>query len=147
MVTMGNVLAAIGTVGFIVAIWIVFGYLYFKKGSLKKGLLLLLASLLIVAGGVVVGVQGEWNNAEKGIALPQDVIQIIEMISVDKATQEQQAKVGGCVFLKINDEDWTKYENKIMQYYIAWQKSLNDQANDETLKADFENLRKQVLLN
>ena len=147
MVTMGNVLAAIGTVGFIVAIWIVFGYLYFKKGSLKKGLLLLLASLLIVAGGVVVGVQGEWNNAEKGIALPEDVIQIIEMISVDKATQEQQAKVGGCVFLKINDEDWTKYENKIMQYYIAWQKSLNDQANDETLKADFENLRKQVLLN
>lgn len=143
----GNILAVIGTVGFIGAMWILFGYLYFKKGSLKKGFLLLFASLLLVAGGVVVGVQGEWSNVEKGISLPKDVIQIVETTSVEKATQEQQAKVGGCVLLKINEDDWTKYKDKIMQYYVAWQKSLNDQANDETLKIEFQNLRKKALLN
>ncbi|SFA95969.1 hypothetical protein [Clostridium frigidicarnis] len=147
MEMIGNVLAVIGTVGFIGAMWILFGYLYFKKGSLKKGFLLLFASLLLVAGGVVVGVQGEWSNVEKGISLPKDVIQIVETTSVEEATQEQQAKVGGCVLLKINENDWTKYKDKIMQYYVAWQKSLNDQANDETLKIEFQNLRKKALLN
>jgi hypothetical protein len=147
MVTFGTVLAVIGTLGFIGAMWVLFGYLYFKKGSLKKGFLLLFVSLLLVAGGVFVGVQGEWNNAEKGIFLPEDVIQIVETINAEKATQEQQAKVGGCVYLKINEDDWTKYNDKIMQYYIAWQKSLNDQADDETLRIEFGNLRKKALSN
>ena len=44
----GTVLAVVGTIIFIVSIWMVFGYLYFKKGSIKKGLLLLLAVLLLV---------------------------------------------------------------------------------------------------
>ncbi len=146
MVTFGTVLAIIGTVGFIGAMWSLFGYLYFKKGNLKKGFLVLFASLILVASGVFIGVQGEWRNVENGMSLSEDVIQIIETINVEEATQEEQAKVGGSVYLKINEEDWTKYNEKIMQYYIAWQKSLNDQADEEALRIEFENLRKKALL-
>lgn len=147
MLTIGTGMAVIGAIGFIVAIWILFGYLYFKKGSVKKGFLLLIISLLLVASGVVVGIQGEWNNAAKGITLSEDVIQIIESISVEDATQEQQAKVGQSVYLKINEEDWTKYEDKIREYYVAWQKSLNDKGDKDVLKTEFENLRQKALLN
>ncbi|KJZ85859.1 MULTISPECIES: hypothetical protein [Clostridium] len=142
----GTVLAVVGTIIFIVSIWMLFGYLYFKKGSIKKGLLLLLVSLLLVAGGVVIGVQGAWNNAEKGISLSQEVIDIVETTSAEQATKEQQSKVGSSVFLKINEDDWTKYEDKIKDYYVAWQKSLNPQADDETIRTEFKNLREQALL-
>lgn len=147
MVTIGTGMAVIGALGFIVAIWILFGYLYFKKGSVKKGFLLLIVSLLLVVGGVAVGIQGEWNNAEKGISLSQDVIQIIDSTSVENATQEQKAKVGQSIYLKINEDEWTKYEGEIREYYIAWQKSLNDQVDDDVLKTEFENLRKKTLAN
>lgn len=147
MLTIGTGMAVIGTLGFIVAIWILFGYLYFKKGSVKKGFLLLLISLLLVGGGVVVGIEGAWNNAAAGIELSEDVIQIIENTSVADATQEQQAKVGQSVYLQINEEDWTKYKDKIMEHYIAWQKSLNDQADEAVLRTEFENLRQKALSN
>lgn len=147
MDNIGKIIAIIGTVGFIVAMWILFGYLYLKRGSLKKGFSLLCVSLILVVTGVVVGIKGEWNNVEKGIALPADVIHIVETISVEEATQEEQAKVGGCVFLKVNEDDWTKYGEKVKEYYIAWQKSLNDQVDDEALKTEFENLRKKTTLN
>ncbi len=140
----GTILAVIGAVGFIVAIWILFGCLYFKKRNFKTGLLLLLVSLLLVAGGVFIGVQGAWNSASKGIALSEE---IIETKSVEETTQEQQAKVGSSVFLKIDEDDWAKYEDKIMTYYIAWQKSLNPQAEDEAIKIEFKNLRVKALLN
>lgn len=143
----GTILAVIGAVGFIVAIWILFGCLYFKKRNFKTGLLLLLVSLLLVAGGVFIGVQGEWSSAAKGIALSEEIIEIIETKSVEETTQEQQAKVGSSVFLKINEDDWAKYEDKIMSYYIAWQKSLNPQAEDEAIKIEFKNLRGKALLN
>lgn len=143
----GTILAVIGAVGFIVAIWILFGCLYFKKRNFKTGLLLLLVSLLLVAGGVFIGVQGAWNNAAKGISLSEEIIEIIETKSVEETTQEQQAKVGSSVFLKINEDDWAKYEDKIMSYYIAWQKSLNPQAEDEAIKIEFKNLRGKALLN
>jgi len=94
----GTILAVIGAVGFIVAIWILFGCLYFKKRNFKTGLLLLLVSLLLVAGGVFIGVQGAWNSASKGIALSEEIIEIIETKSVEETTQEQQAKVGSSVF-------------------------------------------------
>lgn len=147
MASIGKIIAVIGTVGFIVAMWILFQYLYLKRGSLKKGFLLLGISLILVVIGVVVGIKGEWSNMEKGIALPADVIQIVETMSVEEATQEEQAKVGGCVYLKVNEDDWTKYGEKVKEYYIAWQKSLNDQADDEALKTEFENLRKKATLN
>ena len=140
MEKIGTVLAVVGTIIFIVSIWMLFGYLYFKKGSIKKGL------LLFVAGGVVIGVQGAWNNAEKGISLSQEVIDIVETTSAEQATKEQQSKVGSSVFLKINEDDWKKYEDKIKDYYVAWQKSLNPQADDETIRTEFKNLREQALL-
>ena len=140
MEKIGTVLAVVGTIIFIVSIWMLFGYLYFKKGSIKKGL------LLLVAGGVVIGVQGAWNNAEKGISLSQEVIDIVETTSAEQATKEQQSKVGSSVFLKINEDDWKKYEDKIKDYYVAWQKSLNPQADDETIRTEFKNLREQALL-
>jgi len=34
-----------------------------------------------------------------------------------------------------------------MTYYIAWQKSLNPQAEDEAIKIEFKNLRVKALLN
>ncbi|WP_099192091.1 hypothetical protein [Tepidibacter mesophilus] len=147
MENFGTILAVIGTVVFIVAIWILFGYLYFKKGNLKTGFLLLLVSLILVAGGVFIGVQGAWNNAENGVALSEEIIEIIETKNVEEVTQEQQAKVGMSVFLKINQDDWIKYEDKIMLYYVAWQKSLNPQAEDESIKTEFKNLREKALLN
>ncbi len=143
----GTIIAVIGAIVFIVSIWIIFGYLYFKKGSLKKGFSLLLVSLLLVAGGTFVSIKGAWNNAADGIALPQDIVEIIETKSISEATQEEQAKVGGSVFLKINQEDWTKYESEILSYYIAWQKSLDPQANDNSIKTQFEALREKALSN
>lgn len=147
MENFGTILAVIGTVGFIVAIWMVFGYLYFKKGNLKTGFLLLFVSLMLVAGGIFVGVQGAWNNAENGVSLSNEVIEIIEATNVEEATQEQQSKVGMSVFLKINQEDWKEYEDEILLYYIAWQKSLNPQSDDESIKTEFKNLREKALLN
>ncbi|MEO2739484.1 hypothetical protein ABG981_14405, partial [Clostridium butyricum] len=64
----------------------------------------------------------------------------------EQATKEQQSKVGSSVFLKINEDDWKKYEDKIKDYYVAWQKSLNPQADDETIRTEFKNLREQALL-
>ena len=90
--------------------------------------------------------QGAWNNAEKGISLSQEVIDIVETTGAEQATKEEQAKVGSSVFLKINEDDWTKYEDKIKDYYVAWQKSLNPQADDETIRTEFKNLREQALL-
>lgn len=147
MENFGTIVAVIGAIIFIVSIWIIFGYLYFKKGSLKKGFTLLLVSLLLVSGGTFVAIKGAWNNAANGISLPQDIIEIIETKDISQSTQEDQAKVGGSVFLKINQEDWTKYESEILSYYIAWQKSLDPQANDESIKAQFETLREKSLLN
>lgn len=147
MENFGTIVAVIGAIVFIVSIWIIFGYLYFKKGNLKKGFTLLLVSLILVAGGTFAAIQGAWNNAEDGIALPQDIVKIIETKNISETTQEEQAKVGSSVFLKINQEDWTKYEAEILSYYIAWQKSLDPQASDETIKAQFESLREKSLLN
>ena len=147
MENFGTILAVIGTVGFIVAIWMLFGYLYFKKGNPKKGFLVLFLSLLLVAGGVFIGVQGAWKNADAGVALSDEVIKIIETKSVEETTPEQQSQVGMSVYLKINQEDWEKYEDEILSYYISWQKSLNPQANDETLKTEFKNLREKSLSN
>lgn len=147
MENFGTIIAVIGAIVFIVSIWIIFGYLYFKKGSLKKGFSLLLVSLLLVAGGTFVSIKGAWNNAADGIALPQDIVEIIETKSISETTQEEQAKVGGSVFLKINQEDWTKYESSILSYYIAWQKSLDPQANDDSIKTQFEALREKALSN
>ena len=147
MENFGTILAVIGTVGFIVAIWMLFGYLYFKKGNPKKGFLVLFLSLLLVAGGVFIGVQGAWKNADAGVALSDEVIKIIETKSVEEATPEQQSKVGMSVYLKISQEDWEKYEDEILSYYISWQKSLNPQANDETLKTEFKNFREKSLSN
>lgn len=147
MENFGTIVAVIGAIVFIVSIWIIFGYLYFKKGSLKKGFSLLLVSLLLVAGGTFVSIKGAWNNAADGIALPQDIVEIIETKNISDTTQEEQAKVGGSVFLKINQEDWTKYESSILSYYIAWQKSLDPQANDNSIKTQFEALREKALSN
>lgn len=147
MENFGTILAVIGAVAFIVAIWILFGYLYFKKGNLKTGFMLLLVSLVLVVSGVFISVQGAWNNAANGTALSAEIIEIIETKGAEEATQEQQAKVGMSVFLKINQDDWAKYEDKIMLYYIAWQKSLNPQAEDESIKTEFKNLREKALLN
>lgn len=147
MENFGTVLAVIGTVGFIVAIWMLFGYLYFKKGNPKKGFLVLFLSLLLVAGGVFIGVQGARKNADAGVALSDEVIKIIETKSVEEATPEQQSKVGMSVYLKISQEDWEKYEDEILSYYISWQKSLNPQANVETLKTEFKNFREKSLSN
>ncbi|CBH22619.1 protein of unknown function [Acetoanaerobium sticklandii] len=147
MENFGTVLAVIGTVGFIVAIWMLFGYLYFKKGNPKKGFLVLFLSLLLVAGGVFIGVQGARKNADAGVALSDEVIKIIETKSVEEATPEQQSQVGMSVYLKISQEDWEKYEDEILSYYISWQKSLNPQANVETLKTEFKNFREKSLSN
>lgn len=147
MENFGTIVAVIGAIIFIVSIWIIFGYIYFKKGSLKKGFTLLLVSLLLVSGGTFVAIKGAWNNASDGISLPQDIIEIIETKDISETTQEEQAKVGSSVFLKINQEDWTKYESEILSYYIAWQKSLDPQANDESIKSQFETLREKSLLN
>lgn len=146
MEKIGVIVAVAGSIGFIVSMWMLFGYLYFKKGNLKKGFLLLIVSLILVSGGVIIGIKGAWNNAAKGISLSEEIIEIVETRNVDEATQEQQAKVGSSVFLKINEEDWTKYEDTIREYYIAWQKSLNPQADVENIKAEFKNLRDQALL-
>ena len=40
-----------------------------------------------------------------------------------------------------------KYEDKIREYYVAWQKSLNDKVDKDVLKTEFENLRQKALLN
>ena len=66
---------------------------------------------------------------------------------MEEATPEQQSKVGMSVYLKISQEDWEKYEDEILSYYISWQKSLNPQSDDETLKTEFKNLREKSLSN
>lgn len=147
MENLGTILAVLGAVGFIAAIWMLFGYLYFKKGNLKKGFLLLFISLTLVVGGVFIGVQGAWKNDDIGLTLSDEVVNIIETTDVEDATQEQQSKVGMSVYLKINQEDWEKYEDEILSYYIVWQKSLNPNADDESLKAEFKNLREKSLSN
>lgn len=145
MLKFGTAIAVVGTILFIIAIWILFGYLYFKKGNVKKGFILLAISLLLVVGGVLIGIKGEWNNAAKGLTLSNEVIQIIDSTSVEDATQEQQAKVGQSVYIRISEEDWAKYGDEIGQYYIAWQKSLNDQADEASLKTEFKKLRQSVI--
>lgn len=145
MLKFGTAIAVVGTILFIIAIWILFGYLYFKKGNVKKGFILLAISLLLVVSGVLIGIKGEWNNAAKGLTLSNEVIQIIDSTSVEDATLEQQAKVGQSVYIKISEEDWAKYGDEIEQYYIAWQKSLNDQADEASLKTEFKKLRQSVI--
>lgn len=145
MLKFGTAIAVVGTILFIIAIWSLFGYLYFKKGNVKKGFILLAISLLLVVSGVLIGIKGEWNNASKGLTISNEVIQIIDNTSVEDATQEQQATVGQSVYTKINEEDWAKYGDEIEQYYIAWQKSLNDQADEASLKTEFKKLRQSVI--
>lgn len=145
MLKFGTAIAVVGTILFIIAIWSLFGYLYFKKGNVKKGFILLAISLLLVVGGILIGIKGEWNNAAKGLTLPNEVIQIIDSTSVEDATQEQQAKVGQSVYIKISEEDWEKYGDEIEQYYIAWQKSLNNQVDEASLKTEFKKLRQSVI--
>lgn len=145
MLKFGTAIAVVGTILFIIAIWILFGYLYFKKGNVKKGFILLAISLLLVVSGVLIGIKGEWNNAVKGLTLSNEVIQIIDSTSVEDATQEQRAKVGQSVYIKISEEDWAKYGDEIEQYYIAWQKSLNDQVDEASLKTEFKKLRQSVI--
>lgn len=145
MLKFGTAIAVVGTILFIIAIWSLFGYLYFKKGNVKKGFILLAISLLLVVSGILIGIKGEWNNAAKGLTLPNEVIEIIDSTSVEDATQEQQAKVGQSVYIKISEEDWAKYGDEIEQYYIAWQKSLNNQADEASLKTEFKKLRQSVI--
>lgn len=143
----GTVIAVVGAIIFIVSMWMIFAYLYFKKGNLKKGFSLLLISLLLVGGGTFLGIKGAWNNEAKGISIPQNIVQIIESKTIEETTQEEQAQVGNCVYLKISQEDWSKYGDKIESYYVAWQKSLNPQAEEETIKVEFKNLREKAISN
>lgn len=147
MENLGTILAIAGALLFIVSMWMLFGYLYFKKGNLKRGFLLLLVSLIVLAGGIFISIKVAWNNAAEGMAIPQEVIEIIENHNAADATQEEQAKVGNTIFLKINQGDWDKYSDKILSFYTAWQKSLNPQADEATIKADFEKLREKSLSN
>lgn len=64
----GTGVAVVGTILFIVYVWKVMGYVYFKKGNIKKDFKMLIVSLLVVVGGIAIEIietmslEGEKND-------------------------------------------------------------------------------------
>ncbi|MEG0235864.1 MAG: hypothetical protein RR523_06370 [Cetobacterium sp.] len=137
----GTGIAVVGTILFIVYVWKVMGYVYFKKGNIKKDFKMLIVSLLVVAGGIAVGVYGARNQRAP---LSKRAVEIIETMSLEETTTEQKAEVAANAYLKINDEDWAKYGDKVKEYYIAWQKVGRSRVDEKTIETEFENLRKKL---
>lgn len=137
----GTGIAVVGTILFIVYIWKVMGYVYFKKGNIKKDFKMLIVSLLVVVGGITVGVYGARNQRAP---LSKRAVEIIETMSLEETTTEQKAEVAANAYLKINDEDWAKYGDKVKEYYIAWQKVGRSREDEKTIEMEFENVRKKL---
>ena len=102
---------------------------------------MLIVSLLVVVGGIAVGVYGARNQR---VPLSKRAVEIIETMSLEETTTEQKAEVAANVYLKINDEDWTKYGDNVKEYYVAWQKVGRSRVDEKTIETEFENLRKKL---
>lgn len=142
-----NIVGGIIGVYFIIAMLMFFRYLYFKKGSLKKALVHILLSVLLLSGVVAVymGYGKVLNSAAQAPGtFTESMKKVLDTKTPEEASFNELAQIAVLSNFPMNEEDKV-YLDKIKEYYIYYQMSIESNTmSREDLSQQFDVLRANI---
>lgn len=142
-----NIVGGIIGVYFIIAMLMFFRYLYFKKGSLKKALIHILLSILLLCA--VVAFYIGYGNAISSAApepgtFTESMKKTLDTKTPEEVSFQDLAQIVILSNFPISDEDKV-YLDKIKEYYIYYQMSGDHNTKTkEELSQQFDTLRANI---
>jgi flagellar basal body-associated protein FliL len=142
-----NIVGGIIGIYFIIAMLLFFRYLYFKKGSLKKALLHILLSVLLLCA--VVGVYIGYGKVVSSQAsdpgtFTESMKRLLDTTSPEEANFNDLSQIVVLANFPIEEADKV-YLDKIKDYYIFYQMSISSNSKTrEELSQQFDELRAGV---
>lgn len=142
-----NIIGGIIGVYFIIAILMFFRYFYFKKGSLKKALIHILLSIVLLCT-VVALYMGYGNTVRSAAPEPGTFTESMKQTLDTKLPEEVKfndlAQIVLLSNFPISKEDKV-YLDKIKEYYIYYQMSIESNTKtEEELSQQFDTLRENI---
>jgi hypothetical protein len=142
-----NIAGGIIGVYFIIAMLMFFRYFYFKKGSLKKALIHILLSIILLCA--VVALYMGYGNAVKNATpepgtFTESMKQTLDTKSPEEVKFSDLAQIMVLSNFPISEEDKV-YLDKIKEYYIYYQMSVESNTKTkEELSQQFDTLRANI---
>ncbi|RKD32843.1 cytochrome b family protein [Lacrimispora algidixylanolytica] len=142
-----NIVGGVIGVYFIIAMLMFFRYLYFKKGRLKKALIHVLLSILLLCA--VVAFYIGYGNAISSAApepgtFTESMKQTLDTKSPEELKFNDLSQIVMLSNFPINEED-NVYLDKIKEYYIYYQMSMETNTKtEEELSQQFDTLRANI---
>lgn len=142
-----NIVGGIIGVYFIIAMLMFFRYFYFKKGSLKKALIHILLSIVLLCA--VVALYMGYGNAVRSAApepgtFTESMKQTLDTKSPEEVKFNDLAQIVLLSNFPISKEDKV-YLDKIKEYYIYYQMSIESNTKTkEELSQQFDTLRANI---
>lgn len=142
-----NIAGGIIGVYFIIAMLMFFRYFYFKKGSLRKALIHILLSIILLCA-VVALYMGYGNAVKSATPVPgtftESMKQTLDTKSPDEVKFNDLAQIMVLSNFPISEEDKI-YLDKIKEYYIYYQMSVESNTKTkEELSQEFDTLRTNI---
>ncbi len=142
-----NIVGGIVGVYFIIAMLMFFRYFYFKKGSLKKALIHILLSIVLLCA-VVAFYRGYGNAVRSATPEPgtftESMKQTLDTKSPEEVKFNDLAQIVVLSNFPISEEDKV-YIDKIKEYYIYYQMSIESNSKTkEELSQQFDTLRANI---
>jgi len=142
-----NIIGAIIGIYFIIAMLLFFRYLYFKKGSLKKSLLHILVSVILLCA-LVAAYMGYGKTVSSLAPEPgtftESMKKILDTKSPEEVSFNDLAQIVVLSNFPIKEEDKV-YLDKIKEYYIFYQQSITSNSRTrEEIAQEFDQLRSGV---
>lgn len=123
----------------IVSVFLCFNYIYFKKGNIKKSLLLLIVSLVLVASGIGLGIFSEINKPPYEYELSNENKAILETKSYEDATSIERQNIISQSFMPLSNESRAKYGDKFKEFYVKYYSDLRG-LDENTISAEYDNI-------
>jgi hypothetical protein len=143
-----NIVGGIIGVYFIIAILMFFRYFYFKKGSLKKALIHILLSIVLLCA--VVDLYMGYGNAVRSATpepgtFTESMKQTLDTKSPEELKFNDLSQIVMLSNFPISEEDKV-YLDKIKEYYIYYQLSMETNTKtEEELSQQFDTLRVNIV--
>lgn len=139
-----NIAGGIIAVYFIIAMLLFFRYLYFKKGSLKKALLHILLSVLLLCalvwGYLSYGRAVSSQTPEPG-TFTESMKELLDTTAPEDASFRELSEIVILASFPIEEQNKV-YLDKIREYYIFYQMSISSNTKTkEELSQQFDELR------
>lgn len=142
-----NIVGGIIGVYFIIAMLMFFRYLYFKKGSLKKSLIHIVVSVLLISA--VVFVYMGYGKAQNSAAsapgtFTENMKKVLDTKSPEEASFSDLTQIVVLSNFPLSEEDRV-YLDKIKEFYIYYQMSVDSNTmSKEELSQQFDALRANI---